>query len=153
MRLLKFQQGEVVESAQGSTDPVRRVFDHWLFMLGRAPNRCKLDPVRKAAIGAMLTLYDEDQLCAAIEGMAADPLDDCGSDKMRAAMREIEWLMARGSRIERWADIGDRLRLEALRRETVPEAAPVQSIVDPAVAAAARERLRQMAATRRGGGG
>ena len=153
MKLLKFQQKEGVESAQGSTDPVRRVFNHWLFMFARSPNRCKLDPVRKAAIGAALVLYDEDQLCAAIEGMAADPLDDCHSDKMRAAMREIEWLLARGSRIERWADMGDRLRLEALRREVAPEPEAVESIVDPAVAAAARERLRQMAATRRGAGG
>jgi len=84
--------------------------------------------------------------------MAADPLDDCGTDKMRDAMREIEWLLGRASRIERWAEAGDRLRLQAQRaqREPVPEQAA--EVVDPAVAAAAREALRKMAAQRSGRG-
>ncbi len=145
------QMQSPAEAAIGSADATVRVFQHWVFMLGRSPNRCKLDWQRRAAINQALTLYEEDQLMAAIEGMAADALDDCTSDRIRDAMREIEWLLAKGARIERWAEAGDRLRLEAAaaaRQPAQPE--PAREPVDPAVTASAREALRQMAAARRG---
>lgn len=134
-----------------SQDPTRQVFDHWVFMLGRSVARCKLGPTRRGVINAALTLYDVDTLCMAIEGMAADPLADCASDKMRDAMREVEWLLARESRVERWAEMGERLRgqaddlavRQAQRASQPPEAdAPA---ADPAAVAAARERLRALA--------
>jgi hypothetical protein len=139
-----------------SQDPTRRVFEHWLFMLGRSPARCKLGPVRRAAINVALTLYDEDVLLQAVEGIAADPLDDC-SDKMRDAMRELEWLLAKESRVERWADLGERLRQRAARMQAAEASAPEPSAdapaPDPAAVAAARERLRRLAAHTSGRGG
>lgn len=88
---------------------------------------------------------------AAIDGMAADPLDDCRSDKMRDAMREIEWLLATEARIERWSERGDALKLDLQREDTAQVIVlPVAEEVDPAVVAASRARLRDMAARKRG---
>ena len=133
-----------------STDPTRQVFEHWLYMLAKSPARCKLGPTRRAAINAALTLYDVETLHLAIEGMAGDPLDGC-SDKMAAAMRELEWLLAKEARVERWADMGEHFRLRVQRDEhqaaAEPDIAPAP--VDPVVAAAARDRLRQFCAARR----
>lgn len=133
-----------------STDPTRQVFEHWLYMLGRSSARCKLGPTRRAAInGALAIGYDVETLFLAVEGMAGDPLEGC-TDRMRGAMRELEWLLASEARIEQWADKGDALRqasAQAQRRPVAAEAAPQD--VDPAAAAAARERLRAFAAARR----
>lgn len=151
LKLVQMQTPE--EAAKQSTDPVRRVFDHWLFMFGRSANRCKLGPTRAAAINAALVLYDEDQLMAAIEGMAADPLADCASEKMRDAMREIEWILGREARVERWADRGDALRIQALRQakaDATPAPTDSPAPIDPAAAQAARLHLRKLAARARG---
>jgi len=132
------------------TDAARRVFEHWAFMLGRNPRRCAFGPVRRQVVRAALELYDEDLLLQAVEGMAADPLDDAASDKMREAMREIEWLLARESRIERWANVGLRLRQGMQQQVDRPEPAEVVP-VDPEKAAAGRQALRDLAARMRAG--
>lgn len=136
-----------------TADPTRQVFEHWLYMLGRSPMRCKLGPTRRAAInGALAIGYDVDTLLLAVEGMAGDALDGC-TPRMQQAMRELEWLLATEARIEQWADKGDALRqasAQAQRRPVAAEAAPQD--VDPAAAALARERLRAFAAARREGG-
>ena len=133
-----------------SQDPMRQVFEHWLFMLAKSPVRCKLGPTRRAAINAALTLYDVETLHLTIEGMAGDPLDGC-SDKMAAAMRELEWVLAKESRVERWADMGERFRQRLQYDEhqaaTTPDIAPQP--VDPVLAAAARDRLRKFCTARR----
>lgn len=144
------QMQTAADAAATSTDPVRRVFDHWLFMFGRSANRCKLGATRRPVISAALALYDEDQLMAAIDGMASDPLDDCRSDKMRDAMREIEWFMATEARIERWALKGDALKFDLLREDTAEVVEHPTELVDPAAKAAAKARLRDIAASRRG---
>lgn len=154
LKLVQFSAKDVEISVQQSKDPVRRVFDHWLFMFGRSPNRCKLDPARKAVISSALLLFDEGQLFEAIDGMAADPLGDCDKPKMRDAMRELEWLFARSSRIERWSDLGQALRMQAERRlaeQSRPvEAPPAEdAAADAAQAARVREQLRSMARARR----
>lgn len=144
------------------TDPVRQIFDHWVLMLGRSPSRTKLGPTRNAVILQALQLYDCDMLMAAIDGMAADPLKDCTQDRIRDAMREIEWLLAREARIERWAEAGDRLRMMAEREAELMDAPRVQAAAaepdDPAMAAralAAKQRLLrlrvEMACKARGG--
>jgi hypothetical protein len=134
-------------------DATRLIFDHWLFMLGRSPRRCKLGPTRRAAInGAMAMGYDADMLMMAVEGMAADPLDGAKDDHMRDAMREIEWLLAREARIERWADRGEALRLQVIQADQpAPDDAQPAPPVDEVAAAAARERLRQLGARSRAG--
>ena len=35
-----------------TTDPVRRVFEHWAWMMGKSLRRTKLGPTRRAAIAA-----------------------------------------------------------------------------------------------------
>ena len=136
---------------QHTTDPVRRIFDHWLFMLGRSPRRCKLGPTRRAAInGALAIGYDEDTLMLACEGMACVSFDG-KPESMREAMLELEWFLAREARIERAVRYGEALRTAATSQaEQAPVAEAAAVAVDPAAAAAARERLRSMAAGLRG---
>lgn len=138
--------------ATGATpqDATRRIFEHWLYMLGRNPRRCKLGPTRRAVINAALTVYDEETLLLTMEGIAADPLEG-KPDSMRAAMRELEWLLASESRIERWADKGEALRRDAECLQAQPVAGQEEApAVDPVAAAAQRERLRALAASMRG---
>lgn len=140
--------------AKTSADPTRRVFEHWVFMFARNPARCKMGPTRKTAINAALALYDEEQVLLCIEGMAADPLDGC-TEQMARAMRELEWLLAKEARIERWAEMGDALRERASDVAMAAEAAPPQVDQPPdelelARIAAERERLRTLAARMRG---
>lgn len=139
-------------------DPVRRIFEHWLFMFGRSPARCKLGPTRRNAInGALAMGYDVDALLLAIEGMAADPLDldgrpEADAARIRDAVREIEWLLAREKRIERWMAQGERLRLMAAQPDPAPaseQQAPARP-EDPAASAAARRRLLDLALQLRG---
>lgn len=137
-------------TAAAPQDATRRIFEHWLYMLGRNPRRCKLGPTRRAVINAALTVYDEDTLMLTMEGIAADPLEG-KPDSMRAAMRELEWLLASEARIERWADKGEALRRDADRLQAQPSPAQADApVVDPVAAAAQRERLRALAASMRG---
>ena len=113
-------------------DDTRRVFEHWVFMFDRPVRRCKLGPTRRQVIDAALAMdYDVDTLLLAIEGMAADPLADAPHDRMRDAMREIEWLLAREARMERWAAMGERVRSKALRPEPVADATEAATYVGP----------------------
>jgi hypothetical protein len=131
-------------------DPTRRIFEHWLFMLGRNPRRCKLGTTRRAAINGALTVYDEETLLLTMEGIAADPLEG-KPESMRAAMRELEWLLASEARIERWADKGEQLRLEAARLDArQPDQVVPDVPADPVAAAAARDRVRALATAMRG---
>ena len=83
----------------GTRDDTRRVFEHWLAMLGRSPRRCKLGPTRREAINAALAMgYDVETLMLAVDGMAADPLDGARNDGMREQMRELDWLLVREAR-------------------------------------------------------
>ena len=136
---------------QAATDPVRRIFDHWLFMLGRSPRRCKLGPTRRAAINAALAIgYDEDTLFLACEGMASVSFEG-KPDSMREAMLELEWFLAREARIERAVRYGEALRQAVARPpiDTPPDAGD-QAPADPVATAAARDRLRSMAQAMRG---
>ncbi len=139
------------QQPQSTTDPVRRIFEHWAFMLGRNTRRCKLGPTRRAAINAALAIgYDEDTLLLACEGMAAVSFEG-KPESMREAMLELEWFLAREARIERAVRYGEALR-EAVARPPVDDAADAaeQAPADPVAAASARERLRTMAQAMRG---
>ncbi len=140
-----------------STDPARAIFDHWVVMNGRMAARCKFGPVRRQVVLAAMAIgYDDDMLMAAVEGMASDPLEGARDDRMRDGMREIEWLLARESRIERWAERGYRLRQAVAERQRAmacastagQEAAPVDRAADDA----AREQMMRMARVWREGG-
>lgn len=143
-------------------DPVRAVFEHWVALMGRHPSRCKLDKQRREVIASALAIgYEVDVLLQAVEGMAADPLEHCAEARMRDAMREVEWLLARASRIERWADRGAELRAQALREHAerkqqaqapAATAEAEQKAHDEAASLAARARLAELARRRRQGG-
>lgn len=129
-----------MDAYAASADPVSRVFGEWLFWTGRSPVRTKLGPQRRQAIGAALTLYDEDMVVQAVIGAAADEWlaqhDGLG----------IEWVLAGESRIERFAAVGQRLQARAAAGVQQPacEAAPEPSPEQLAAAAAARERMRDL---------
>lgn len=134
-----------------SADPTRRVFAHWLAMLGKSPRRCKLGPTRRHAINAALVLYSEDDLLMAIEGCAADPWC-AGDNAQRREYTDIEWILRNESSIERFAEAGERLRRRAAEQQAaqarraaqpVPTAASAEQ--EKADAAAARARLKAMA--------
>ena len=141
------------QQPQTTTDPVRRIFVHWMFMHGKSPARCRLTPDRSQPIAAALAMgYCVEDLLLAVEGHASDPMDWARSDDSRKRFRELDKLMARGSTIERYIELGEALR-DAAGRQLAPVVATemVAEPVDPVAAAAARERLRTLAASLRGG--
>ena len=116
-------------------------------MLGKSPHRCKLGPTRRAAINAALLLYDENDLLLAIDGCASDPWC-AGANSMGRECTDLEWLLAKESRVEQFADRGEELRRQALASAVVPDAAPPDAAaaeIDQAQADAARQRVRDMA--------
>lgn len=138
-------------------DDVRRVFDHWVWCMGKRQALCKLGPTRRAVISAALAIgYTADQLMCAVEGMAANPLGRVPGDteadqaRVRDAMRELEWFLGRESRIERCVLLGEEVRAEALRDRPADPPQAEQQPVDPAATAAARARLLAIIAERRG---
>jgi hypothetical protein len=138
-----------------TSDPARQIFEHWVFMFGLNPRRTKLDALRRNAINAALHLYDGDvqTLLMAVDGMASAPLGD-KPESMQAAMREIDWFLGNAKRIEqclRHADVLAILEAQAEARQAQPS--PQAAPSDPAAVAAARERLRVLAAQRRGANG
>jgi hypothetical protein len=132
-----------------ASDPVRQVFEHWVFMFGLHPGRTKLDAHRRAAINGAIALYGLSDAMLAVEGMAAVPLGD-KPESMREAMREIDWFLATAKRIERCLRYGDQLRAAAA--QPAPAAGPEATAepVDQAEVAAQRQRLRDLAERFRG---
>lgn len=131
-------------------DPTRQVFEHWVFMFGLQPGRTKLDAERRQAVNSALALYSLDLVLLAVEGMAAVPMGD-KPQSMREAMRELSWFLASAKRIERCFEYGDQVR--AMLASAPPSAqaeADRAAPVDPVVAAAARQRLRDLAEQCRG---
>jgi hypothetical protein len=113
-------------------------------MLGKSPARCKLDPTRTGAIKAALLLFNLHDLLLAAEGFATDAWA-CGDNRMGKPL-DIEWLMQKASRIEHYAEQGELLRAQDQQAQQLPQAdAAVPETIDPAVAAAQRERLRHIA--------
>lgn len=146
-------QDAPLPSLGATTDPTRRVFEHWLFMAGKSPGRCKLGPTRRAAINAALALYDVETLLLAIEGAAADPWIN-GGNRLERDLFDPEWLFAKEQRVEKAADLGDKLRAQLAVVDTQAAqraAAPAETPEAKAEAAAARERLRALAAQLRTG--
>lgn len=137
-------------------DPVRQVFEHWVLLNGKSPARCKMGPSRKAAIQFALALYDVDTVLLAVEGMASAPLDG-KSDDLRAALRELDWFLAKEGRVERCAELGEAFRAEGLREQAQARRQRAQAADapadDPAAVAAARAALAERAARMRGGRG
>lgn len=126
-----------------SHDPSRVVFEHWLFMFGKSPNRCKLGPQRRRVINAALALYELEDVLLAIEGCAAD--EWCaGHNNLGREFTDVEWLLANESRIERFAEVGERLQERAAAQAKARAEQPVAASAepdDPAAVQAARDAL------------
>ena len=134
-----------------TTDPTRAVFERWVFMFGLNPSRTKLDALRRQAINAALALYEGDlqTILQAVDGMASAPLGD-KPESMQQAMREVDWFLGNAKRIEQCLRHADVLALLAQQQDARPALAVDEPAADPVAAAAARERLRNLAAQRRG---
>lgn len=150
MRLVGEQTGAAEHHADGA-DAARRVFEHWVFMLGKDPRRCALGPTRLKAIRRALGIYDVETLELAIEGCAASRWHAGENDRERA-FNDIELILRDEAHVERFAEDGERLRERARR---MADRAPVVAAQPAATAeetAALRERLRNLAARMRGRG-
>lgn len=133
-----------------TADPVRQVFEHWVFMFGLRAASTKLGPKRKPVIAGALALgYTAAELMLAVDGMASASLDG-KPEGMQERMREIDWFLADEVRIERCMRHGEKLRELAARAVSAPVQVAEEAPVDPAAAAAARERLRTLANQCRG---
>jgi hypothetical protein len=125
--------------------PLERVFEHWVFMLGKAPGRVALGPQRRRAIERALDLYPEATLLLAVEGCASSAWH-AGDNDRRRPFDDLALILRDEEHIERFAEMGQRLRdrlrdRDAQARSVVPIATP-----DAAAVAEQRERLRQAAA-------
>lgn len=135
---------------------VGRVFAHWVYMMGKNPKRCALGPDRRKAITRALSLYDVETLELAIEGCAASPFHR-GQNDRETEYTDICLILRDEAHIERFAELGERLReraAQAERQQAERAQQEQQQPEDPVAVAAARERLRAMAqrmAARRGG--
>jgi len=133
---------------------VQRVFDHWVWMMGKSPKRVAMGPQRRRAIQRMLDLYPEDTLMLAIEGCAASPFHRGDNDRGRP-FNDIELILRDEPHVERFADEGQRLRdrAEAMAQQEMRRAlanagraAPSTQPAEQHERAAMAARLRDLAA-------
>lgn len=137
---MKLQHLHAVDSAPAQRNPCERIFDHWVFMLGKPPKRVALGPARRKVIERALSLYDEETLLLAIEGCAASRWH-AGDNDRRKPFDDIELILRDEPHIERFAADGEALRLRVLREEAADRVrAPVQPIAPEDAAAVARRR-------------
>ena len=141
------------EQAAPAPDNVRRLFDHWVFMLGKNPKRVALGPERRKVINRALQLYEVEVLEMAIEGCAASEWH-AGENDRGTTYQDIELILRNEAHIERFAALGEQLRIKLANdaaRQRAQASAPVPQ-VDAAAAAEQRQRLRDLAARLRRGG-
>jgi hypothetical protein len=140
-RLLQLE----VSSTTPERTPTERIYDHWVFMLGKNPRRTALGPARRKTIDKALSLYDEETLLLAIEGCAASAWHAGENDRGRA-FDDLELILRDEAHVERFAADGEALRERVRRRaETAAVVVPIVT-ADPAAVAAARAALREAAA-------
>lgn len=142
------------EQSAPARDEVRRVFDHWVFMLGKNPKRVALGPDRRKVIVRALQLYEVEVLEMAIEGVASSEWH-AGENDRGLPYQDIGLILRDEAHIERFSAMGEALRIKvasAAARERAQVSAPVPVVVDPAAAEAQRQRLREFAARCRRGG-
>lgn len=151
LRLVADDDAGAGESAaeQRERSPVERVFDHWVFMLGKNPKVCALGPKRRQAIDRALRLYDEGVLLLAIEGCAASAWHNGDNDRDRA-FNDIELILRDEAHVERFAADGEQLRALAARRaererQRLAAAQAPAMQADTVQADEDRDRLRRLA--------
>lgn len=134
------------ETAAGPTrSAAERLFDHWVWMLGKNPRRVAFGPARRKVVAAALGLYDEAALRLAIEGCSASAWH-AGDNDRGEPFNDIELILRDEKHIERFMRYGERLHELAAQQDDAPAEAAAPPEADPAAAAAGRERLRALAA-------
>jgi hypothetical protein len=133
-------------SIPNSNAAVERVFEHWVFMLGKNPKRCALGPDRRKVISKALALYDEDTVLLAIEGCAASAWHR-GENDRGGEYTDLTLILRDEAHIERFADEGEalRARLEQEQAKPAPAASDAAAVwVDPAVVLEQKRKLRDL---------
>jgi len=137
----------VNETTEAPTpDAMRRLFEHWVFMMGKNPRRCALGPERRKVIGKALALYDEETLQLAIEGCASSAYH-AGDNDRDTPYNDLELIFRNEKYVERFATMGEQLRTKAANeaeRTRAQASAPVPEM-DEAQAKVQRDRLRELA--------
>lgn len=126
-----------------------RIFEHWVFMLGKNPRRTALGTTRRRVIDRALAIYDEETLLLAIEGCAASAWHSGQNDRERE-FNDLELILRDEPHVERFATDGEKLRERALRaaaaRADTATVVPMKAEPTPEEVAAQRQALREMAA-------
>jgi len=141
------------EQSAPAQDDVRRLFDHWVFMLGKNPKRVALGPERRKVINRALQLYDVDVLEMAIEGCAASEWH-AGENDRGTVYQDIELILRNEANVERFATLGERLRTRVANdaaRMRAQASAPMPSEQDAKAVEEHRTRMRDLAAKMRRG--
>ncbi len=146
-------------AAAEALSPEQRVFDHWVWMMGKAPRRTVLGPERRKVLRRALELYDVETLMLAIEGCAGSAWH-AGDNDRGTAYNDLELILRNERNVERFADMGEHLRAKALRQAQREREAQAQASAQPVPelgaeaagedAAKWRERLRALAASMAG---
>lgn len=140
------------EQAAPTPDAVQRLFEHWVFMLGKNPKRVALGPERRKVITRALQLYEVEVLEMAIEGCAVSEWH-AGENDRGTIYQDIELILRNEAHVERFASLGERLRIRVANdaaRARAQASAPVPP-QDAAAAAEHRQRMFEMAKRMRGG--
>lgn len=134
------------EDAAGPTrSAAERVFDHWVWMMGKRAGMVAFGPERRRKVAWALSLYSEATLCLAIDGCAASRFH-AGENDRGKAFRDIGLILRDERHIEDFAEDGLELHALAAQRAQAPADSSPPPEADPAAAAAGRERLRALAA-------
>jgi hypothetical protein len=150
---LVHQQEDATNDDALAQSPGRRIFDHWVTMMGKRAGMVAFGPARRKVVERALGLYSEEVLCLAIDGCAASAWHGGDNDRGRP-YNDIELILRDEAHIERFAEDGERLHQAALaqwRQDRATQAAPAEPAEDPVQVAAVRDRVRQMAQRMRGG--
>lgn len=137
----------VNETTEATTpDAMRRLFDHWVFMMGKNPRRCALGPERRKVIGKALSLYDEETLQLAIEGCASSAYH-AGDNDRDTPYNDLELIFRNEKYVERFATMGEQLRIKAANEaaRSLAQASTPVPVMDEAQAKRQRDRLRELA--------
>lgn len=106
----------------GPASAVQAVFEHWVFMLGKAPGRVAMGPARRAVIEKALRLYEVETLLLAVEGNAASRFH-AGDNKHGRTFNDLELILRDEAHIEGFAEQGEALRERADREAAAREQA------------------------------
>lgn len=133
-------------------DATGRVFERWVFMLGKNARRCVLGPERRRLIERALGLYDEATLLLAIDGCASSAWH-AGQNDRGEPFQDLSLILRNERNIERFAELGERLH-EAFERQQLDHAQAAASEESTPESAAraelARQRLREYVAAKLG---